>query len=49
MAENWWKVALGQTGAKIFISLLVILPVYGLLLAGLQKWLNKSLLRNQVT
>lgn len=46
MAENWWKVALGQTGAKIFISLLVILPVYGLLLAGLQKWLNRSLLRN---
>jgi uncharacterized integral membrane protein (TIGR00697 family) len=46
MAENWWKVALGQTGAKIFISLLVILPVYGLLLAGLQKLLNRSLLRN---
>jgi uncharacterized PurR-regulated membrane protein YhhQ (DUF165 family) len=36
MAENWVSVAAGQTGAKVLGSLLVILPIYGVLLAWLQ-------------
>lgn len=43
MAENWLAIAWGQTGVKVLVSLLVILPTYGLLLAYLQKKLQRRL------
>ena len=44
MADNWLAIAWGQTGVKVAVSLAVILPVYGLLLAYLQKKLERPLL-----
>jgi uncharacterized PurR-regulated membrane protein YhhQ (DUF165 family) len=43
MAENWYIIAANQTGVKVIVSLLVILPVYGLLLNFLQKKLDRNL------
>jgi hypothetical protein len=37
MAENWHIIAMNQTGTKLMVSLLVILPVYGMLLNYLTK------------
>jgi uncharacterized integral membrane protein (TIGR00697 family) len=43
MAANWFTVATNNSISKIVVSLLVILPAYGLLLSFLQKKLaNKS-------
>lgn len=44
MAENWFAIAWGQTGAKVIVSLLVILPVYGILLAFLQRKLERNIM-----
>jgi uncharacterized PurR-regulated membrane protein YhhQ (DUF165 family) len=44
MAENWFAIAWGQTGAKVVVSLLVILPVYGILLAFLQRKLERNIM-----
>jgi uncharacterized integral membrane protein (TIGR00697 family) len=41
MAEHWTEVATGQTVTKLVVSLLVILPAYGVLLNYLQKKLVK--------
>jgi len=43
MAENWYVIATNQTGVKVIVSLLVILPVYGILLNFLQKKLGRNL------
>jgi uncharacterized PurR-regulated membrane protein YhhQ (DUF165 family) len=43
MADNWPVIALNQTGTKVIVSLLVILPVYGVLLAWLGRRLGRSL------
>lgn len=43
MAENWATIAFNQTGTKLIVSLMVILPAYGILLAYLSKKLNKEL------
>lgn len=40
MAANWHIVATNNSWAKILVSLLVILPSYGILLSHLQKRLN---------
>jgi hypothetical protein len=37
MAANWHIVATNNSISKIIVSLLVILPAYGLLLSHLQK------------
>jgi uncharacterized PurR-regulated membrane protein YhhQ (DUF165 family) len=37
MAANWFTVATNNSISKIIVSLLVILPAYGLLLSYLQK------------
>ena len=37
MAENWPSVAAGQTASKVLVSLLVILPIYGMLLTYLNR------------
>lgn len=41
MAENWHIVATNNSISKILVSLLVILPAYGILLSYLQKKLQK--------
>jgi uncharacterized PurR-regulated membrane protein YhhQ (DUF165 family) len=41
MAANWHIVATNNSISKVLVSLLVILPAYGLLLNQLQKRLNK--------
>ena len=43
MANNWHIIALNQTGVKVLVSLLVILPTYGVLLNYLQKKLDRNL------
>jgi queuosine precursor transporter len=43
MAENWPVIALNQTSTKIIVSLIVILPVYGILLNYLSRKLDKNL------
>lgn len=43
MSANWYVVALGQTGVKVVVSLLVIMPLYGFLLAYLQNKLQRRL------
>jgi uncharacterized PurR-regulated membrane protein YhhQ (DUF165 family) len=43
MAENWHIIAMNQTGTKLLVSLLVILPVYGVLLNYLSKKLDRVL------
>jgi uncharacterized PurR-regulated membrane protein YhhQ (DUF165 family) len=43
MSENWHVIALNQTGTKVIVSLIVILPVYGILLNYLSKKLNRNL------
>jgi uncharacterized integral membrane protein (TIGR00697 family) len=43
MSENWHIVAANQTGVKVLVSLLVILPTYGVLLGYLQKKLDRNL------
>ncbi len=42
MAANWHIVATNNSISKIIVSLLVILPAYGVLLSHLQKKLEKS-------
>lgn len=44
MADNWHIIAFNQTGVKLIVSLLVILPTYGILLSYLQKRLNRNLM-----
>lgn len=44
MAENWHIIAANQTGAKVLVSAAVILPVYGVLLAWLQKRVERDLM-----
>jgi uncharacterized PurR-regulated membrane protein YhhQ (DUF165 family) len=41
MSENWHIVATNNSISKILVSLVVILPAYGLLLSYIQKKLNK--------
>jgi uncharacterized PurR-regulated membrane protein YhhQ (DUF165 family) len=43
MAANWHIIAFNQTGTKLLVSLLVILPVYGVLLSYLSKRLDREL------
>lgn len=43
MAANWHIIAFNQTGVKVLVSLLVILPIYGILLSYLQKKLDRNL------
>ena len=42
MADNWTEIATSQLVLKIVVSLLVVLPLYGLLLKYLQKRLGKA-------
>ena len=42
MAANWFTVATNNSISKIIVSLLVILPAYGLLLGWLQKKVAKE-------
>jgi uncharacterized PurR-regulated membrane protein YhhQ (DUF165 family) len=42
MAANWFTVATNNSWAKILVSLLVILPFYGILLNRLQKRFEPS-------
>lgn len=42
MAANWHIVATNNSISKIIVSLLVILPIYGMLLTHLQKKLSKE-------
>ena len=44
MADNWFAIAWGQTGAKVIVSLAVILPIYGVLLAYLQNKMEKNIM-----
>ena len=43
MANNWHIIAFNQTGTKLLVSLLVILPVYGVLLNYLSKRLDRDI------
>lgn len=43
MAENWYIIAFNQTGLKVLVTLLVVLPIYGVLLNYLQKKLERNL------
>jgi len=43
MREHWTQIAFNQTGTKIIISWLVILPIYGLLLKYLSKKLGRDI------
>lgn len=43
MANNWHVIAFNQTGVKVIVSLLVILPLYGMLLSYMQKKLERNL------
>jgi uncharacterized PurR-regulated membrane protein YhhQ (DUF165 family) len=43
MANNWHVIAFNQTGVKVIVSLLVILPLYGVLLSYMQKKLDRNL------
>jgi uncharacterized PurR-regulated membrane protein YhhQ (DUF165 family) len=43
MANNWHIIAANQTGIKVIVSLLVILPLYGVLLSYMQKKLERNL------
>lgn len=43
MSANWYTIAWGQTGVKVVVSLLVIMPLYGFLLAYLQSKLQRRL------
>jgi hypothetical protein len=43
MAANWYVIAMNQTGVKVVVSLLVILPLYGVLLNYMQKKLERNL------
>jgi len=43
MAANWHVIAFNQTGTKLLVSLLVILPTYGLLLNYLSKKLDRDI------
>ena len=44
MAANWHIIAFNQTGTKLIVSLLVILPVYGILLNYLSKKFDRNLM-----
>ena len=43
MADNWPTIALNQTGVKVIVSLIVILPLYGVLLNFIQRKLQRNL------
>jgi hypothetical protein len=43
MADNWSTIAFNQTGIKVIVSLIVILPLYGVLLSYMQKKLERNL------
>jgi queuosine precursor transporter len=43
MAANWHILAFSQSGTKLVVSLMVILPVYGILLNYLSKKLDRDL------
>lgn len=43
MAANWHIIAFNQTGTKLLVSLMVILPIYGILLNYLSKKLERDL------
>ena len=43
MADNWHVIAMNQTGTKLIVSLLVILPTYGILLNYLSKKLERDI------
>lgn len=43
MAANWHVIAFNQTGTKLLVSLLVILPTYGILLNYLSKKLDRDI------
>lgn len=43
MAANWYIIAMNQTATKLIVSLLVILPVYGVLLNYLSKKLERDI------
>lgn len=43
MAANWHILAFSQSGTKLLVSLMVILPVYGILLNYLSKKLDRDL------
>ena len=43
MAANWHIIAFNQTGTKLLVSLMVILPLYGVLLNFLSKKLERNL------
>lgn len=43
MAANWHIIAFNQTGLKVVVTLLVVLPIYGVLLNYLQKKLERNL------
>ncbi|WP_449371598.1 7-cyano-7-deazaguanine/7-aminomethyl-7-deazaguanine transporter [Thiomonas sp.] len=42
MAAHWVEIALVDYAVKLIMAVLGILPLYGLLLAGLQRWLARS-------
>lgn len=43
MAQHWPVIAFNQTGTKIIVSLLVVLPVYGILLKSISKLIGKDI------
>lgn len=43
MANNWHIIAFNQTGTKLLVSLLVVLPAYGVLLNYLSKKLDRDI------
>jgi uncharacterized PurR-regulated membrane protein YhhQ (DUF165 family) len=45
MANNWFVIAWGQASVKIIVSLIVTLPIYGILLACFQHKIHKKFLR----
>ena len=42
MAAHWVEIALVDYAVKLAMAVLGVLPLYGLLLAGLQRWLARS-------
>jgi uncharacterized PurR-regulated membrane protein YhhQ (DUF165 family) len=43
MANNWHIIAFNQTGTKLLVSLLVVLPAYGVLLNYISKKLDRDI------
>ena len=43
MANNWHIIAMNQTATKLIVSLLVIMPVYGVLLNYISKKLDRNI------